>query len=1067
MKRVLIANRGEIAIRIARTARDLGLEVVAMHSSDEPHAPHAVDADRVIADDRPGPTAYLDAPHLVELALRHGADAIHPGYGFLSESADLAERCAAAGVRFVGAASDTLRIFGDKSRTRALAQDCEVPVLQATEGDTDVETAHRFATELGGGPVMVKALMGGGGRGIRVVENPTDRAVLAAAMSRCRAEAELGFGQGEVYVEQFLPRARHIEVQVVGDGRGQPRTLLDRDCTLQLRRQKIIEFAPAPDLADTTRIAMHSDAIRLAQAAGLRGLATMEFLLDTEDPGRYYFIEANPRLQVEHPVTEAISGIDLVALQFRIAQGEPLNCLGLDEITARGSAAEARISASAPESDTMVVTEALFPQPSATVRVDTYIAAGVRIPTTFDPLVAKVIAHAPDGTQSDATASLRIALADITIDGVSTNIEFLDAILGASAVRSGRATTTTVDTMLTEKGARASTPAPGRSARHQVIASPVAGVVTALDVQAGDLVLAGTVLAAVESMKMETDCTAAADGIVERVHAHIGDHVSAAAPLVTVRGLREGEQPTAGSAPVDTAPERHADLLANAERHFRTLDAARPQAVTRRRDKGKRTARENLADLFDDGVLQEYGALAIAAQRSRRTIEELERDTPADGVVCGFGKVAGVSVAAVAFDYTVLAGTQGLQGHRKLERIFELAARRRCPVVIYAEGGGGRPGDVDNLARATGMDLQTFTALGRLNGLVPTVAIASGRCFAGSAALVGMCDVVVATNDTNLALGGPAMIEGGGLGSFRPEDIGPFRTQIDNGVIDVPVDDEQAATAVAQHYIRLICEPARPGLEQPNQDDLRGIVPRRRNRPVDMRSVIKTLADVDSFLELRGGFAPGMITGIGTIEGTSIGFVANDAHHGGGAIGSTEADKAARFLQLCDSHRIPIVTLCDTPGFSVGPSAEETATVRHISRLLVMGPNLTVPLCTVIVRRAYGMGGQAMAGGSFRVPHAIVAWPTAELGAMGPEGAVRLGYRRELESIADPAERRRRFEHLVQHEQSRGRPHNAASVFEIDDVIDPAETRAWIRSSISDFKRDDHQSRVRRRIDTW
>jgi acetyl-CoA carboxylase carboxyltransferase component len=517
---------------------------------------------------------------------------------------------------------------------------------------------------------------------------------------------------------------------------------------------------------------------------------------------------------------------------------------------------------------------------------------------------------------------------------------------------------------------------------------------------------------------------------------------------------------------VNTPDLDRSDIRHNETRHAQTLDAARPQAVAKRHARGKRTARENIADLLDENSFHENGALTIAAQRSRRTIDDLEANTPADGVVTGFGTVDGVPVAVLAYDYSVLAGTQGLQGHKKAERLFTLAARRRAPVVIFAEGGGGRPGDTDNLAKATGMDLATFVALGRLNGQVPTVAIASGRCFAGNAALVGMCDVVIATSDTNLGLGGPAMIEGGGLGIVRSEEIGPLQTQYANGVVDVAVTDEAEATEAARRHLSYFTHPVIDRRSCSDQAQLRTVIPERRTRTFDIRTVVATVSDTDSVFELRAGFGLGMVTALARIEGRAVGMVANNGAHRGGAIGADEADKAARFLQLCDAHQVPVVTLCDTPGFMVGPDSERTATVRHVARLFVLAPNLRVPLCTVIIRKSYGLGGQAMAGGSFRVPDAIVAWPTAELGAMGPEGAVQLGFRRELEQIDDPAEHARVYQGYLDDYERQGKPANAASVFEIDDVIDPSETRSWISTTFAGHDRSDTQP-TRVRIDTW
>jgi acetyl-CoA carboxylase carboxyltransferase component len=453
-----------------------------------------------------------------------------------------------------------------------------------------------------------------------------------------------------------------------------------------------------------------------------------------------------------------------------------------------------------------------------------------------------------------------------------------------------------------------------------------------------------------------------------------------------------------------------------------------------------------VADLCDEGTFEEYGGFAYAAQENRRDREELQARTPADGLITGIGRVNGSLVAddrarcaVVAYDYTVLAGTQGQRNHAKKDRIFELVERLRLPVVLFAEGGGGRPGDTD-MPVIAGLDTRAFEHFARLSGLVPTVGIAVGRVFAGNAALLGCCDTVIATADSNIGMGGPAMIEGGGLGTFTPEDIGPIGTQVANGVVDLAVADEVEAVAVAKQYLSYFQGPIAPGAA-PDQTALRDVVPEQRKRVYDVRRVLHGLADEGSVLELRSGYAPGIVTALIRLDGLPVGVMANDPAVLGGAIDAPAADKAARFLQLCDGHDLPVLSLCDTPGFLVGPEAEETAQVRRFSRLFISAGSMTVPLVTVVLRKGYGLGAQAMAGGSFRAPIATLSWPTGEFGGMGLEGAVRLGFRRELEAIDDPVERQAAFDGMVEAAYRHGQALNMAAHLEIDDVIDPAETR--------------------------
>jgi acetyl-CoA carboxylase carboxyltransferase component len=530
-------------------------------------------------------------------------------------------------------------------------------------------------------------------------------------------------------------------------------------------------------------------------------------------------------------------------------------------------------------------------------------------------------------------------------------------------------------------------------------------------------------------------------------------------------------QDAAQSEVADTAEPQsggeRADVRAVRERHALGLDAARPEAVAKRHAQGRRTTRENLAELLDEGTFVEYRPLVFAAQERRRAREELIERTPADGLVAGVGDVQGMRCVAMSYDYTVLAGTQGMRGHAKKDRLFELAERRRLPVVLFAEGGGGRPGDVD-WPMVAGLDCRAFNLFARLSGLVPLVGIAAGNCFAGNAALLGCCDVVIATEDSSIGMGGPAMIEGGGLGTFEPSEVGPIDVQDAGGVVDLRVADDRAAVAAARRYLSYFGPPS-PDVRVPDQTLLREIVPERRRQIYDVRRVLAGLFDEDSVLELRRGFGAGIVTALARVDGRALSVIANSPPHLGGAIDSPGADKAARFMQLCDAFELPILFLCDTPGFMVGPAAERTATVRHFARMFVIGANLTVPTGTIVLRKGYGLGAQAMAGGGFTAPLFTIGWPTSEFGGMGLEGAVRLGMRRELEAIADEAERERVFQATVAAAYEHGRGLNMAAYGEIDDVIDPADSRRWIATLFAQSE-DSWQERPGKKrafIDAW
>ena len=515
------------------------------------------------------------------------------------------------------------------------------------------------------------------------------------------------------------------------------------------------------------------------------------------------------------------------------------------------------------------------------------------------------------------------------------------------------------------------------------------------------------------------------------------------------------------------------DLKEALSRKQASHDKNRPEAVAKRRKTGHRTARENIEDLCDEGTFVEYGSVVIAAQRRRRSESDLIKNTTGDGMVCGLGHVNGnlfkdeySRVMAMTYDYMVLAGTQGKMNHAKKDRMFEIAEQNRLPTILFAEGGGGRPGDTDTSGVA-GLDCLAFTYFAQLSGLVPTVGITTGRCFAGNAVLLSCCDVIIATEDSNIGIGGPAMIEGGGLGIFTPDEVGPMDIQVPNGVVDIAVKDEKEAVSVAKKYLSYFQGDLKEW-KSPDPRKLRFTVPENRLRYYDMRNVIEGIADIDSVLEIREGWAPGIITSFIRVEGKPVGVIANNPGHLSGAIDSPGADKGSRFIQLCDAFDIPILSLIDCPGIMVGPESEKTALVRHAGRMFVVGANIETPLMSVVIRKAYGLGAQAMAGGSFKIPMFTVTWPTGEFGGMGLEGAVKLGYRKELEAIKDPKKRIAAYEKMVEDSYKRGRAVNMASHFELDDVIDPADTRRWISGALKSLPpKKSREKKKRPNVDTW
>ncbi|UCH47074.1 MAG: carbamoyl-phosphate synthase large subunit [Betaproteobacteria bacterium] len=1128
LEHLLIANRGEIAIRIARSAAEANLRSHAIYSEDDAQSDHVTKADVAHRLRGTGPAAYLDAAQIIDVAREANCDAIHPGYGFLSENAEFARSCESAGLLFVGPTPEVLEAFGDKGRARALAEQCEVPVLPGTDGPTTLAQARKFLTSLGrGGAIMIKAIAGGGGRGMRQVLEASE---LESAFERCSSEAKQAFGNGDVYIETLFPKARHIEVQVLGDGSGDVAHLWERECSLQRNRQKLVEIAPAPGLSSKLRERLIDAALRMARAVKLRNLATFEFLVEQEagDQSEFAFIEANARLQVEHTVTEEVTAVDLVRTQFDIAAGRTLKDMGLfdGEIPSmHGIAMQVRINAETMSANGMVrpaagTLDAFDPPAGPGVRVDTCGHGGFRVNPRFDSLLAKVIVHvAPghvntEGQLRTVAAKARRALSEFRISGVSSNREFLlnlissadflsghwytgliennlatlctptdhprlyGELIDASAPAAASAVIDSVDPLAVlshgkrDIGAAAQMEEAPLAEGLRAIAATISGTIVSIDVSVGDTIRRGQQVAVMEAMKMEHVIVSPVAGVVEDVRGIQNQTLLEGAALLTVN-VAEDQSDLVESLQALDLDSIRPDLAELQQRRALTLDAARPDAVEKRRKLGFRTARENVADLCDPDSFYEYGAFTIAAQRSRRTMEDLIKRTPADGLVMGVGRVNGALFPDVdarcmvmAYDYTVLAGTQGHKNHEKKDRFFELAAEWRLPVIAFAEGGGGRPGDTDILTSGW-LNIKAFTLLAKLSGLVPLVGVVSGRCFAGNAVVAGCCDVIIATERTSLGMGGPAMIEGGGLGVYHPDEVGPTSVQRRNGVIDVVVADEAEAVQVAKKYISYFQGPVKEW-SCADQRELRHVVPENRLRVYDVRRAIHLIADTGSVLELRRDFGTAMITAFIRIEGRPMGLIANNAMVLGGAIDSDAADKAARFLQLCDAYDLPVLSLCDTPGNMVGPDAEREALVRHCCRLYVIGANMTVPIFSVVLRKAYGLGSQGMVGGSFHLPMFSVAWPTGEFGPMNLEGSVKLGFRKELEAIEDPQKRKEKFENMVAEAYERGKALSTATLFEIDDVIDPADTRAWVTAGLRSLPpRQTRADKKRACVDTW
>lgn len=1099
IKKVLIANRSEIAIRVARSCHLLGITSVAVYASDDVQCLHVKACDESVALHGRGVSAYLDIEGVIAAAKNSGADAIHPGYGFLSESTEFAEACATAGLIFIGPSADLLVKLGDKASARIEAEKADMPLLQGINRPCTVSEVEEFFELHGHGGVMIKALAGGGGRGIRPILNKND---IAAAYEACQKEAYISFGSDEVYVEQLLKSARHIEVQILADGEKAVH-LAERECSLQRRNQKIIEIAPSPSLSDEQRERLHQAAVHFAESLKYRGLGTFEFLVDANDANNFYFLEVNPRIQVEHTITEQLFDIDLVAIQIALAEGKTLAELGFPiSLELNSVSIQARVNLEAWGDDgeskaTAGTITSYMPPRGAGIRVDDAAYPGYQYSPVYDSMIAKLIATGPD--YPSTLKMLARAIEEFDLQGVDSNLNLLSNLCRHYAVLDNDVDTQFVEQNLdgllsqaelnrfslgaassaglsTErlqqggslKSSTRTTLAPGCELQEASTAS----VVSALHVGVGDTVQKGQTIAVLEAMKMEFPVQATCAGVIDSTLVTLGEAVNEQQALFSIRRDEQLEQLGSAEETVDLDLIRE-DLQEVLDRHYKTQDEYREQAVAKRHAKGLRSARENIHDLIDDGSFNEYGAMAIAAQRKIKSVEDLIEQSPADGLIGGTASINGDQFTeeksrcmVLSYDYTVFAGTQGLMNHKKTDRLLGLAKQWQMPVVFFAEGGGGRPSDTD-FAGVAGLDCHTFSAMAELSGLVPTVGIVAGRCFAGNAALLGVCDVTIATASATVGMGGPAMIEGGGLGRYSPEEVGPVDMHGPNGVLDIIVEDEAAAVAAAKQYMSYF----QGTLSQWQAHDerlLRHDIPVNRMQVYDIHQLIEHLADVDSVLELRKGFARGIVTALIRIEGRPMGLIANNPKYLGGAIDAAGGDKMSRFMQLCDAHDLPILSLCDTPGFMVGPESEAQATIRHVSRIFVTASSISVPYLTLVTRKGYGLGAQAMAAGSFHNPLLTAAWPSGEFGAMGIEGAVRLAAAKQLAAIEDEAQRQIVFQKMVDKIYDQGKALNMASYLEIDAVIDPLESRKWVLRALKATPAPAvRQGKKRPCIDTW
>ncbi len=1113
-KRVLIANRGEIAIRIARAASALGIESVGIYSRADARSLHtsATTEAHEIGDGGDAVGPYLDAEALVALAERTGCDCVHPGYGFLSENAEFAERCHRAGIAFIGPSPAALALFGDKVRSRELARSIDVPIIPGSaDAVTSVEQTKTIADELGY-PVMLKASAGGGGRGMRLADSADE---LEEAFDRCRGEAEAAFGDGALFVEKAIQRPRHVEVQVLADAKDTAVHLFERDCSVQLRHQKVIEIAPAPNLEPALRDRIRNAALAIAREGKLESAATVEFLVSPKTD-EFWFIECNPRIQVEHTVTEQVTGLDLVELQFRIASGESLSQLGLGD--PNGLDEPARFAVQARVVSRGAGTLSAYREPSGVgVRVDGSGYVGYAPPPQFDPLLAKCIGSSGSAaTLESAIARTRAALAEFHVEGVPTNISSLCAILSHQDVIQGDARTslltehpelvestsaTPVDggrdpIALFAAGSRA-VAGPGAVASSapitsydpldaddadEVVDAPVSGSVVQVGVAAGDTVEAGDTLFVLSTMKMETTVVAPCGGTVSALAGvSEGDTVEAGRPLAAIApaaGAARSERPEGGAWGDVLGQVATLQKLA----HDRLEPGSQDPGVVRQRSRGKLTCRERIDLLLDEGTFREVGSIAgfPTYDDEGRAIEF----TPANQVG-GWGEIERRTAVVCADDFTSRGGHSDGAIAQKSFQLDRLSVELRAPSVRLLDGssGGGsvasmvpkkKEGDSEKgsakeshgaiksgrprVSGGGGSFLPPHlgsTFYGEQLATVPVVNVLLGSVVGLGAAKAVLGHFSVMVRDiAQLFVAGPPVVQHAMGYDITKEELGGWHIHCQNGSVDNLAESEQDAMEQTKRFLSYLpssvyeappiasCADARDRREE----ELLDIIPRNRTSTFDIRKTIGLVFDQGSFFEVGPLWGTDQVTGFARLDGHPVGIIASDSRHtNGGALTADGCKKMIRHVDVCDLFHIPVVNLLDNPGFAVGLEHELRGTIRLGGEWMVALGQVQVPVFTVILRRSFGVAGNNLASPTSRASMRV-AWPSADVGGIPPEGGIEAAYKRQLAEAADPVALRAEIEARI--ESARG-PIGPLSRFQIEEMIDPRDTRRlaceWIR----------------------
>ena len=1101
--RVLIANRGEIAIRIAKSATALDLKSVGVYPAIDAFSLHTrcMTESHEIGTAADAVEAYLNADALVQTAKSRNCDCLHPGYGFLSENAAFAALCAAEGITFIGPSPETLALFGDKVRARALAESLDIPIVPgSTEPIGSAREAEKLAHALGY-PVMLKAAAGGGGRGMRAVERAEQ---MAEAFERCRSEAQAAFGDGAVFLERLIARPRHIEVQILADSEGNVVHLHERDCSVQLRHQKVVEVAPAPGLDPTLREQMLTDAITLVKAAVYVNAGTVEFLISPET-GEYFFIECNPRIQVEHTVTEQVTGIDLVEAQFRIAAGETLASLGLGDRhavgTPRGFAVQARVVAASTGSITA------YKEPSgAGIRVDACGYLGYAPPSQFDPLLAKLICTS--GSYTAAITRIRQALEEFHLDGLQTNLPQLRAILAHPAVQAGDARTSllaetpemnTVSFSATEGGALAlleqqaaklgittldqgsvltsRLPALEVAEGQEAVHCPLESSVVEVCVRVGDRVSPGDTLLVVSAMKMETMITSGCTGVIAALQPLQAGDTVAAGQVVAVVSPSHADTPqeTEGAQPWEKVLEEVTLLQQFAQQ--RLAPGSNDPGVVRQRSRGKLTCRERIDLLLDEGSFREVGSVAGFASYDEDG--SIVGFTPANSVG-GWGKIHKRSVVVCADDFTSRGGHADGAIAAKSGYLDRLATEMRMPSIRLLDGSSGG-GSVAAMVPAQKKDGESSAreSSGAIKAGRPRVAGGGGSYLPGhlgstmyteqlstipvvnlllgsvvgigaAKAVLGHFSVMV-RDIAQLFVAGPPVVSHAMGYDITKEELGGWHIHCTNGAVDNLAESEEEAMEMTRTFLSYLPSSvyAVPPVHAANasdpidrrEEELATLIARKRTTTFDIRQAIRLMADRDSFFEIGPLWGTDQVTGFVRFNGYPLGVIASDSQHAnGGALTADGCDKLTRHLDLCDLFHLPLLNLVDNPGFAVGLEHERTGTIRKGAEWMIAFAQVRVPIFTVLMRRSFGVAGNNYATPRSE-PSMRVTWPAADVGGIPPEGGIEAAYKRQLAEADDPVAFRAELNARI--ESVRG-PLGPLNKFQIEEMIDPRDTRRYI-----------------------